>query len=193
MSPAVPAHNGMQLLGYCDLSSSDSELLCWLCAGVTGIALAKAGAEVVLTDLPHITPLTSHNLELNCLTGSRAQVGTPACLCVCASPLETLTKLQPCFANVSVLFLCQTLDHCHTVGLHRNPSLPSLYILLCQDCSVTHSMHGLVWQAYDELHFFGVLQGSLGSTINTADYFVHAPARQERCSCFHQHCIGPCC
>lgn len=30
-----------------------------------GICLAMAGARVTLTDLPHITPLTSHNLALN--------------------------------------------------------------------------------------------------------------------------------
>lgn len=30
-----------------------------------------AGAEVILTDLPHITPLTQHNLKVNC--GSQQQ------------------------------------------------------------------------------------------------------------------------
>ena len=44
-------------------------------AGVVGIALAMAGADVVLTDLPHVTPLTQENVDANCLqTVHRAQV-----------------------------------------------------------------------------------------------------------------------
>jgi hypothetical protein len=31
-----------------------------------GIALALAGADVALTDLPHITPLTQQNVDANC-------------------------------------------------------------------------------------------------------------------------------
>mmetsp|Transcript_21206 Transcript_21206/g.58897 ORF Transcript_21206/g.58897 Transcript_21206/m.58897 type:complete len:271 (-) Transcript_21206:231-1043(-) len=44
--------------------------------GVTGICLAKAGADVVLTDLEHITPLTQRNVEANCqaLLSGRANV-----------------------------------------------------------------------------------------------------------------------
>ena len=43
--------------------------------GVVGIALALAGADVVLTDLPHITPLTQQNVDANCRhTVHRAQV-----------------------------------------------------------------------------------------------------------------------
>jgi hypothetical protein len=34
--------------------------------------LAAAGARVVLTDLPHITPLTRHNVAANCGGGSAA-------------------------------------------------------------------------------------------------------------------------
>ncbi|KAK9829400.1 hypothetical protein WJX72_005603 [[Myrmecia] bisecta] len=34
--------------------------------GVVGIALALAGADVVLTDLPHVTPLTQRNVDANC-------------------------------------------------------------------------------------------------------------------------------
>jgi len=34
--------------------------------GVTGIGLAQAGASVMLTDLPHITPLTQRNVDYNC-------------------------------------------------------------------------------------------------------------------------------
>jgi len=42
---------------------------------VVGIALALAGADVVLTDLPHITPLTQQNVDANCRhTVHRAQV-----------------------------------------------------------------------------------------------------------------------
>lgn len=39
-------------------------------AGVTGIALAQAGASVTLTDLPHICMLTRENVEANCNTSS---------------------------------------------------------------------------------------------------------------------------
>eukprot|EP00873_Tetraselmis_striata_P008686 jgi/Tetstr1/428950/TSEL_018925.t1 len=53
--------------------------------GVTGIALAQAGAAAVLTDLPHITPLTRRNVDANCegLVRGRAEVteyewGAPA-------------------------------------------------------------------------------------------------------------------
>lgn len=35
-----------------------------LVAGVVGIALALAGADVVLADLPHVTPLTRMNVEV---------------------------------------------------------------------------------------------------------------------------------
>ena len=52
---------------------------CVVLLGVTGIALAMAGATVTLSDLPHITHLTEHNLELN--LGSEpchAKVRTPA-------------------------------------------------------------------------------------------------------------------
>ncbi len=35
-------------------------------AGVVAIALAKAGADLVATDLAHITPLTLENVNLNC-------------------------------------------------------------------------------------------------------------------------------
>jgi len=35
-------------------------------SGVTGIALALAGASVLLTDLPHILPLTQENVAGNC-------------------------------------------------------------------------------------------------------------------------------
>jgi hypothetical protein len=34
-----------------------------------GIALALAGAEVTLTDLPHVTPLTQLNVDSNCDPG----------------------------------------------------------------------------------------------------------------------------
>ncbi|KAF5841465.1 putative methyltransferase-domain-containing protein [Dunaliella salina] len=34
--------------------------------GITGIALALAGARVMLTDLPHILPLTQENVATNC-------------------------------------------------------------------------------------------------------------------------------
>lgn len=43
-------------------------------AGVVGIALAGAGAEVVLTDLPHILHLTQQNLEANLKAYHRARV-----------------------------------------------------------------------------------------------------------------------
>ena len=43
--------------------------------GVVGLALAMAGADVVLTDLPHITLLTQRNVDANCRqTVHRAQV-----------------------------------------------------------------------------------------------------------------------
>ncbi len=35
-------------------------------AGVVGIALALAGADVTLTDLPHVTALTRENVAANC-------------------------------------------------------------------------------------------------------------------------------
>lgn len=48
-------------------------------AGVTGIALAMAGARATLSDLPHITPLTQRNLENNVGVGqSYAQVSAAA-------------------------------------------------------------------------------------------------------------------
>ncbi|KAL0035376.1 hypothetical protein WJX77_003568 [Trebouxia sp. C0004] len=34
--------------------------------GVCGIALSMAGAQVILSDVGHITPLTVHNLKVNC-------------------------------------------------------------------------------------------------------------------------------
>jgi len=40
--------------------------------GVCGMFLAAAGARVVLTDLPHITPLTRQNVALNCGGGGAA-------------------------------------------------------------------------------------------------------------------------
>jgi hypothetical protein len=43
---------------------------------VVAIALARAAADVVATDLPHVTPLTRENVAANC--GSplhRCQVG----------------------------------------------------------------------------------------------------------------------
>jgi hypothetical protein len=33
---------------------------------VVGIALALAGADALLVDLPHITPLTRANVDANC-------------------------------------------------------------------------------------------------------------------------------
>ncbi len=48
-------------------------------AGLVGIALALAGAEVVLTDLEHILPLTQQNLAANLQPHHRAQVGPPPC------------------------------------------------------------------------------------------------------------------
>lgn len=38
------------------------------------MALGRAGAEVVLSDLAHIVDLTTHNLGLNCLDPARVQV-----------------------------------------------------------------------------------------------------------------------
>eukprot|EP00983_Pelagomonas_calceolata_P002219 75303-Pelagomonas_calceolata.AAC.1 len=37
----------------------------WNPTGITGIALALAGARVMLTDLPHILPLTRENVTAN--------------------------------------------------------------------------------------------------------------------------------
>lgn len=49
------------------------------CAGVTGIALAMAGAKATLSDLPHITPLTQRNVENNLgVNQSLAQVTAAA-------------------------------------------------------------------------------------------------------------------
>jgi predicted nicotinamide N-methyase len=42
--------------------------------GVVGMALALAGARVVMTDLPHVTPLTRVNVEGNC---GHAACGVP--------------------------------------------------------------------------------------------------------------------
>lgn len=38
--------------------------VCW--AGIGGIALALAGADVTLTDLPHVLPLMQRNVDMNC-------------------------------------------------------------------------------------------------------------------------------
>lgn len=38
----------------------------WCMPGVVGIALALAGADALLVDLPHITPLTRANVDANC-------------------------------------------------------------------------------------------------------------------------------
>ena len=46
-------------------------------AGVCGIALSMAGAKVILTDLPHITGLTQHNLTLNCGEQQHSKVRSP--------------------------------------------------------------------------------------------------------------------
>ena len=47
---------------------------------MVGIALAKAGADVVLADLPHITPLTQANVDANCQEPyERAQASVPSC------------------------------------------------------------------------------------------------------------------
>ena len=44
-------------------------------AGVVGIALALAGADALLVDLPHVTPLTRANVDANCQSPLlRAQV-----------------------------------------------------------------------------------------------------------------------
>ena len=56
-------------------------------AGVVGISLAMAGAKVTLTDLPHITPLTSQNLALNAdrhFLDAQASTAvlTPICVCL---------------------------------------------------------------------------------------------------------------
>ncbi len=48
-------------------------------AGVVAIALARAGADVVAADLPHITPLTRENVSINC--------GTPLHRCTVSSCL----------------------------------------------------------------------------------------------------------
>ncbi|KAF6250360.1 hypothetical protein COO60DRAFT_1647296 [Scenedesmus sp. NREL 46B-D3] len=45
-------------------------------AGTVGMFLALAGAQVVLTDLPHILPLTQENLELNFPLTSKAGVSS---------------------------------------------------------------------------------------------------------------------
>lgn len=45
-------------------------------AGVLGIALAGAGADVVLTDLPHVLPLTQQNVEANLKAYHRARVSS---------------------------------------------------------------------------------------------------------------------
>jgi len=44
--------------------------------GVVGLALAKAGATVVLTDLPHMTPLAEKNAARNGLGAPQCQEGT---------------------------------------------------------------------------------------------------------------------
>lgn len=46
-------------------------------AGVVGLALAKAGATVVLTDLPHMTPLAEKNAARNGLGAPQCQVPPP--------------------------------------------------------------------------------------------------------------------
>lgn len=42
--------------------------------GIVGIALAKAGAKVIFTDLPHITPFTAANIERNRVSLQECQV-----------------------------------------------------------------------------------------------------------------------
>ncbi len=60
-------------------------------AGVVGIALAGAGAEVVLTDLPHILHLTQQNLDANLKAYHRARVRVPAS---CLSPSFPIFSLR---------------------------------------------------------------------------------------------------
>lgn len=59
--------HGVATLKSCSCLAVIIAETCWLCGvGVCGIALSMAGAQVILTDLSHITPLTAHNLKVNC-------------------------------------------------------------------------------------------------------------------------------
>lgn len=52
-------------------------VLGWSSAGVVGLVLALAGADVTLTDLPHVTWLARENVAANCDSPLiRAQVPT---------------------------------------------------------------------------------------------------------------------
>lgn len=64
---------------------------CCCFAGVCGIALSMAGAKVILTDLPHITPLTQHNLDVNC--GHQQQRSKVGCE---VNELLFWTRMIPC-------------------------------------------------------------------------------------------------
>ena len=44
------------------------------CAGVTGIALGLAGAQVTLTDREHVLHLTHSNVEANCVGSGSSRV-----------------------------------------------------------------------------------------------------------------------
>ena len=95
-----------------ELTSKDPSLLHqpWslLGAGVTGIALAQAGASVTLTDLPHICPLTRENVEANCEASStHAQVCSPSCCTLLSTMACHLTASSGTWAGMQHLKLAR--------------------------------------------------------------------------------------
>lgn len=69
--------------------------------GTVGIALALAGADVTLTDLPHITPLTKENVDINCdVCRHRARVKD----LVWGQPVEALAVRPDLITAADVLY-----------------------------------------------------------------------------------------
>lgn len=84
-----------------------------LFAGVTGIALAMAGASTVLTDLQHITPLTQSNLECNVgANQSHAKVTVAfSTLCIFARLPSLVAGTLDLFNSTLVQRLVATVAH----------------------------------------------------------------------------------
>lgn len=71
-------------LVMCDVYEIDAVPDC--CTGVVAIALARAAADVVATDLPHVTSLTCENVAVNC--------GSPLHRCQVCERVHPLTALD---------------------------------------------------------------------------------------------------
>jgi predicted nicotinamide N-methyase len=99
------------------------------CAGVVGIALALAGADVTLTDLSHVTPLTRENVAANCQSPLvRAEVCYAFCTHIVSSEcgLKTRRSWGASAANNGGMCFHQVVDYAWSEDVDALPGAPDI-------------------------------------------------------------------